>query len=133
MALIAERGFGGSVANEFRLDDVKTERFPSARSLRFTCVLDVREILIITSGVSPQPDKACSGRLPASAQAHAGTCGQSGRPPPLATPMHGDRVCTSGALSFALWSEHGPPYAVKDDLWRSDLTRFSRLLSSKRS
>jgi hypothetical protein len=41
------------------------------------------------NGVPPQPDEACCGRV-AFAQAHAGTRGQSDRPPPLATPMHGD-------------------------------------------
>jgi hypothetical protein len=47
-----------------------------------------------------------------------GTCGQGGRPPPLATPMHGDRdakcVCAGQVrCCFALWSEHGPRFAVQ--------------------
>ena len=40
------------------------------------------------NGAPPQPDEACRGRSPISAQAHAGICGQGGQPPPLATPMH---------------------------------------------
>jgi hypothetical protein len=42
------------------------------------------------NGVSPQPDEACRGRLPVFGQAHAGTRGQSDRPPPLATPRYVD-------------------------------------------
>jgi Metalloenzyme superfamily len=73
-----------------------------------------------TSRASPHPDETCDDRFPVSAQAHAGTCGQTGRPPPLATPMHGDRdakcVCAGQVrCCFALWSEHGPRYAVKHD------------------
>jgi CRISPR-associated endonuclease/helicase Cas3 len=43
-----------------------------------------------TNGVSPQPDEPCPGRLPVLGQAHAGTRGQSDRPPPLATPRYVD-------------------------------------------
>ena len=43
------------------------------------------------SGAAPQPDKACSGRPPAFEQAHAGTRGPRGRPPPLATPRYVDQ------------------------------------------
>src|SRR3954471_13720639 len=43
-----------------------------------------------SSGVAPQPDKACRGRPPAFEQAHAGTRGPRGRPPPLATPRYVD-------------------------------------------
>jgi hypothetical protein len=73
-----------------------------------------------TSRASPHLDETCDDRFPVSAQAHAGTCGQTGRPPPLATPMHGDRdakcVCAGQVrCCFALWSEHGPRYAVKHD------------------
>src|SRR5205823_6363643 len=39
-------------------------------------------------GLPPQPDEPCSGRLPVFEQAHAGTCGQCGRSPPLATPRY---------------------------------------------
>src|SRR4249919_3052375 len=43
------------------------------------------------------PDKACCGRLPDFEQAHAGTRGQCGRPPPLATPRYvgHDAKCVS--------------------------------------
>jgi len=44
-----------------------------------------------TNGASPQPDEACHRRLPTRGQALAGTRGQGGRPPPLATPMNVDR------------------------------------------
>jgi EAL domain len=42
------------------------------------------------AGLRPMPDKACCGRLPDFEQAHAGTRGQCGRPPPLATPRYVD-------------------------------------------
>ena len=73
----------------------------------------------LSSRASPHPDEACNDRLPVSAQAHAGTCGQGGRPPPLATPMHGDRdakcICAGQVRCLALWSEHSPRYAVRND------------------
>ena len=52
-----------------------------------------RDFLALTVlRASPHLDDACDERFPVSAQAPAGTCcGQPGRPPPLATPMHGDR------------------------------------------
>jgi hypothetical protein len=43
-----------------------------------------------TSGAPPQPDEPCGRWLPVLEQAHAGTCGQCGRPPPLATPRYVD-------------------------------------------
>ena len=69
-----------------------------------------------------------------STQAHAGTCGQS------ASRRHSLRRCmvTRDAkcvccISGALWSKHGPWYAVKDDPRRSDLTRSMTTGSSKPS
>jgi hypothetical protein len=41
---------------------------------------------LMANGVTPQPDEPCRGRLPLLGQAHAGTRGQSDRPPPLSTP-----------------------------------------------
>ena len=46
--------------------------------------------VIVLTGAAPQPDEACGGRLPDFEQAHAGTRGQCGRPPPLATPRYVD-------------------------------------------
>jgi hypothetical protein len=77
-----------------------------------SCVSHVR---CSTNGASPQPDEPCLGQLLLPEQAHAGTRGQSDRPPPPATP----RYVTSTRSAYmqvrcavvALWSEHHRRYA----------------------
>jgi hypothetical protein len=74
-----------------------------------------RSSLLSSNGASPQPDEPCLGQLLLPEQAHAGTRGQSDRPPPPATP----RYVTSTRSAYmqvrcavvALWSEHHRRYA----------------------
>jgi len=57
------------------------------------------------NGASPQPDEACPRRLPVLGQARAGTRGQTGRPPPPATPRrvdHDAKRVSAGQSPFPL-------------------------------
>ena len=65
-----------------------------------------------SNGASPQPDETCRRRLRTRGQAHVGTRGQGGRPPPLVTPMNVDRdakgVC-AGQVHCRCAVERAPP------------------------
>src|SRR3954468_4501820 len=85
------------------------------------------------SGAAPQPDKASRGRPPAFEQAHAGTRGPRGRPPPLATPRYVDLTRSAfmqvRCAVVALWSEHEEVYAT----WiRPATTKLDSFLPSSR-
>jgi hypothetical protein len=85
-----------------------------------------------TNGASPQPDKACRGRLPLSVQAHAGTRGQSHRPPPPATPRcvdHDTKCVCAGQVRYRRAVERAPStlQPIGSDPRAPNLTRSYRL------
>ena len=88
----------------------------------------------IPNGAAPQPDEAWRLRPPIQGQAHAGTRGQGGRPPPLAAPMNCDHARSAymqvRCAVVALWSERYRRYAARAAPETSNLTQNSSFAGS---
>jgi hypothetical protein len=79
----------------------------------------------LSNGASPQPDETCRGRLSVFGQAHAGTRGQAGRPPPPATPRcvdHDAKCVCAGQLRCRCAVEQAPSTLRPSDLTREHQT-----------
>jgi hypothetical protein len=77
------------------------------------------------TGLHPSPTSQCRGRLPLLAQAHAGTRGQSDRPPPLASPRcvdHDAKCVCAGQVRFRCAVERAPSTLRPSDPTREHQT-----------